>query len=137
MANSTTVYRLPGGRMAVDVTEDKTLATKDQGTVQNIVRDNLTITLPATAAGLNFTIRNGGAPVSGGPVGTGSNYSMIVTVSPNAVDLIEGQEMTAADDKDLINTKATARVGDEVTVIGNGTTGWNAHWIRGVWARQA
>jgi len=44
---------------------------------------------------------------------------------------------TPVDNKDLINTKATAMVGDEVTVTGGDATGWNVTSINGVWAREA
>lgn len=138
MANSTTPYRLPDGRMAVDVTENKTLAIKDQGYVQNVVADGLNITLPATVVGYNFTVRNGGDASTGAPVGSGSNESAIVKITPDAADLIAGIELTASDADSINNTKATARVGDEITLIGNGTTGWNvAAPVKGVWAQIA
>lgn len=139
MANSTTIYSLADGRRAVDVTENKTLAITDQGIVQVVKTDAITVTLPATVVGYNFTVRNGGEKVSeDGPVGAVHNNSVAVKVSPNASDLIAGGEIaTAADDKDYINTKTTAIVGDEVTLVGNGTTGWNVLNQIGVWAREA
>ena len=138
MANSTTPYRLPDGRMAVDVTENKTLAIKDQGYVQNVVADALNITLPATVVGYNYTIRNGGDAPTGAPVGAGSNESAIVKITPSASDLIAGIELTASDDDSINNTKATARVGDEISLVGNGTTGWNVVApVKGIWAQIA
>ncbi len=138
MANSTTVYSLPDGRRAIDVTEAKTLAITDQGIVQVVKYDNAVITLPSTVVGYSFTIANGGVPKTSGPTGTGDNGSAKVSVSPAALDLIAGGEIaTAADDKDYINTKATARVGDEVRIVGNGTTGWNVVGQKGIWAREA
>jgi hypothetical protein len=138
MANPTTLYKLPDGRRAVNVTEAKTLAITDQGIVQNVIADNVAVTLPATVVGYTFTVRNGGVPPTSGPAGAGSNKSAKVFLSPNSVDLIAGGEIaTAADDKDYINTKATANVGDEVSVLGNGTTGWNVSRQKGIWAREA
>lgn len=137
MANPTTLYTLPDGRIAVNVTEAKTLAITDQGVVQNVIYDNAVITLPSTVVGYDFTVRNGGVPKTSGPTGTGDDGSAKVSVSPAALDLIAGMQVTAADDKDFINTKATAKVGDELQLIGNGTTGWNVRRVSGTWAREA
>lgn len=137
MANSTTLYQGNDGRMWEDVTENKVLTLAHQGVVQNVITDAITITLPATSAGARFNIRNGGVPKSGAPAGTGDDFSCLVTVSPNSADKIQGCEITAADDKDLLNTKATARVGDEVQLTGDGVDGYNISYLRGTWARQA
>lgn len=137
MANSTTLYTLPDGRIAVDVTENKTLAITDQGVVQVVKTDAITVTLPATVVGYRYTVRNGGVPKTSGPTGTGDNGSVAVTVSPDAADLIAGMQVTAADNKDFVNTKATARVGDELELVGNGTTGWNVSRVSGIWAKEA
>jgi hypothetical protein len=139
MANSTTLYTLSDGRRAVDVTEAKTLAITDQGTVQVVKTDAIAVTLPATVVGYTFTVMNGGAKISStGPTGAVSDGSVKVSISPNSVDLIAGGEIaTAADDKDYINTKATSHVGDEVTLVGNGTTGWNVTRQKGIWARES
>lgn len=140
MANpaNSTAYRLPDGRMAVNVTEAKTLTVADQGYVQNVIYANGVVTLPATATEGVWTIRNGGVPVSGGPAGTGDDGNQI-SVSPNSSDNIEGGVAgTAIDDKDLINTAATARVGDEVTILNNGrTAGPSCIGSKGIWAREA
>ena len=137
MANSTTLYTLPDGRIAVDVSENKTLAIGDQGVVQNVITDAIVVTLPATVVGYDYVVRNGGDNASGTPTRAGADGSMNVTVSPNAVDLIAGMQVTAADDKDFVNTKTTAKVGDELRVVGNGTTGWNVRQVIGTWAKEA
>lgn len=127
-------------RQSVDVTTNKTLTAADQGIVQNVRADAIVITLPATAAGSCFVIRNGGVQVSGGPTGTGSDGQILVAVSPAAADAIAGNGFTAAVNKDALNTKATAQVGDEITVIGSGAAGvaaWNMREVIGVWAREA
>jgi hypothetical protein len=137
MANSTTLYTLPDGRRAVDVSENKTLAAVDGGVVQNVITDAITVTLPSTAAGLSFTVRNGGDNAAGTPTGAGADGSVAVNLSPAAADLITGVLATPVDNKDLINTKATSMVGDEVTVVGGDANGWNVTAIRGIWAREA
>ena len=137
MANSTTLYRGPDGRTWVDVTENKTLALADCGIVQNVITDAITITLPATAASLSFTIRNGGVPVTGGAAGTGANGTAAVNVSPASADKISGYALTPADNKDLINTKATSKVGDEVSLLADGVDGYTVTRIVGTWAREA
>ena len=138
MANSTTLYVGEGGRTQVDVTENKTLTLADCGIVQNVITDGITVTLPATAAGSAFTIRNGGVPASSSVgMGTGSDFSCLVTVAPNASDKIQGLGFTAADNKAALNTKATARVGDEIQLVGDGVDGYNVVRAKGVWARAA
>lgn len=137
MANSTTLYRGQDGRIWVDVTENKTLALADCGIVQNVLTDAITITLPATAASLNFTVRNGGDADANAAVGSGYNGSMAVNVSPQSGDKISGLALTPADNKDLINTKATAKVGDEVTLLADGTDGYTVVSVKGTWAREA
>lgn len=140
MANDTSPSQgLGNGVNYENIDTSKTLAVADNGVVQNIIADGLTITLPATgAAGLYyFTIRNGGAPKSGAPAGTGDDASVLVTVSPNSSDKISGLGFTAADDKDALNTKATARVGDYITLLSDGVDGWTVVASRGIWARQS
>lgn len=139
MANpaNSTAYRLPDGRMAVNVTEAKTLTVADTGYVQNVIYASGVVTLPSTAAGLYFTVRNGGVPQVSTLAGSGDDGNGI-SISPAALDLIEGGVSgTATDNKDLINTAATARVGDEVSLMGGDADGWNVTQIKGVWAREA
>ena len=139
MANpaNTTAYQLPDGRMAVNVTEAKTLAAADSGYVQNVIYANGAVTLPATAVHGTFIIRNGGVPISGGPSGTGDDGNLI-TVTPNASDNVEGGVSgTATDGKPFENTAATARVGDEITVTNsNLTAGGMASGVKGIWVRN-
>lgn len=137
MANSTTLYVGQDGRTTVDVTENKTLALADCGIVQNVITDAITVTLPATSAGAAFTVRNGGVPKSGAPAGTGDDFSCLVTIAPNASDKIQGNAFSAADNKAALNTKATARVGDEMQLVGDGVDGYNVIRVKGIWARAA
>jgi len=139
MANpaDSTAANLPDGRRYVNVTENKTLAITDQGLVQNVVTDGVTVTLPATVVGYAFTIRNGGDNPTGTPSGAVSDGSALVTVLPNASDLIAGNGYTASDADSINNTKATSKVGDEISLVGNGTTGWNITGSKGTWEQIA
>jgi len=124
-----------GGKSAVEtITAARTLTVEDSGKVFLVGTDALTITLPATVAGVTYTFLNSGAD--------GNN---IITISPNASDAIHGTITLAAsvvvlsgtDDKDLINTKATATTGDTVTIVGDGSTGWMVLASTGIWASEA
>lgn len=140
MANpaNSTAYRLPDGRLAVNVTEAKTLAAKDSGYVQNVTADSVVVTLPAVATQGIWTVRNGGVADTGAPAGSGDDGHAI-TVDCNASDTMAGldKEGTDANGKYLINTAATARVGDEITLINTGATnGGLIHAVKGIWARE-
>ena len=102
-----------------------TMTEGDVGKVTYVDTDAKTITLPATVVGYVYTIVNAGED---GTVG--------VTVSPNANDKIMGVGLTAADDKDLVNTKATAKKGDYIKLLGDGALGWYVIEIEGTWARE-
>jgi hypothetical protein len=127
-----------GGIVYENIDTNKTLALVDNGIVQRVIADAITITLPATTAGACFTILNGGVPASTSiGAGSGGDASALVTVAPNAVDQIAGLNFTAADNKAALNTKATSKVGGFITLVGDGTNGWNVLFARGIWARQA
>lgn len=113
-------------RVWEDVAVDKTLDIQDVGKVMNITVDAKTITLPAVAAGLTFIIRNGGA-----------DAAVAVNVSPDANDKIMGADLAGADNKDRINTKATAKRGDYLKLVYGGATGWLVTVERGTWAAEA
>ncbi len=127
-------------RQSVDVSTNKTLTAADCGIVQNVIADGIVITLPSTADGLAYIIRNGGAKVTNGPAGAVADGTVLVAVSPAAADGITGLGFTATINKDALNTKATSRVGDEITLLGNGTAGvtaWTVLSAKGTWAREA
>jgi hypothetical protein len=125
MANPvfTDAYRGQDGRLWVDVTEAKTLAAEDSGIVQNVKYASAVITLPATATVGCWTIRNGGVAASGTPDGAGDDGNL-VTVTPNGGDTLAGLniEGTESDGGSLVNTAATAKIGDYVTVLNTGAT---------------
>lgn len=142
MANpaNTTAYVGPDGRLWVNVTEAKTLAAADSGYVQNVIYANGVCTGPAAATTGYFTVRNGGVPVTSGPTGTGSNGNLI-SFDPASGDTVIGFNVadgTTADGKQLNNTAATSKVGDEISVLYSANAnGPVVTEIKGVWAREA
>lgn len=103
-----------------------TLTANDSGKHFILDAVDLVATLPATAAGLNFTFT----------VKTISDTTG-ASLSPVAADKIMGAGVTAADDKDLINTAATDAIGDTITLLGDGVDGWIVINKLGTWAREA
>lgn len=125
---------------SVIVTTNKTLTAADQGIVQDVAVDGVIITLPSTAADLEFYIRNKGRVAANTPTGAVQNKAVAVAVSPAAADGFTGNGFTPVVNKDAINTKATASVGDYIRIAGTGTagvTGWYILEASGTWAREA
>lgn len=60
-----------------------------------------------------------------------------LSISPAAADHIRGNGLTSTDNKDLINTGATDRLGDSVTLYCDGADGWVITQIIGTWAKEA
>ena len=58
-------------------------------------------------------------------------------IDPAIADMILGPDITGADNKDLILTKATQRRGDFVILGGNDADGYSTLALRGTWAREA
>jgi hypothetical protein len=108
------------------VTANKTLDEGDNGVVQIVTADAKTITLPSTVVGTSYTIVNGGA-----------DGTILVTVAPAAADKIMGNGFTSADNKAALNTKATAKRGDYIKLLGDGVNGWMVVAVQGTWARAA
>lgn len=103
-----------------------TVDAEDSGKVIWVDTDAVVITLPAVGGISNVIIANAAAyGVSG------------VAISPNAADMIEGADITAADNKDLINTKATANRGDYAVIFDGDANGWTCTRRKGTWAREA
>ena len=119
-------------RAVATVTGNKTLTAADSGIVQNVVVANgssVTVTLPSTALGLSFIIRNGS-----------NNGDVLINVTPQAADGITGLGFTAAASKGAVITAATAQAGDELALVGTGTAGVTAYVVQnavGAWLRQA
>lgn len=60
-----------------------------------------------------------------------------LSISPAAADHIRGNGLTSADNKDLINSGASDRVGDSVRLYCDGVDGWVIDSIIGTWAKEA
>ncbi len=99
---------------------------QDVGKVLNVTTTSV-ITLPATSLAFHFIIRNGGA--DGG---------VLITVSPNAADAIYGADLAGVDNVDRLNTLATAKRGDFISLRGDGLApqpgGYAIVAEKGIWA---
>jgi hypothetical protein len=115
---------LPANVQKATLTDVKTLADTDIGVVQVQTVDAKTITLPSTVVGYSYAIMNGGA-----------DAAVEVTVAPAALDKVYGNGFTATDNKAIVNTKATAKKGDYIKLVGDGVNGWMITEINGIWAR--
>ncbi|MCX5513427.1 hypothetical protein C3941_23850 [Kaistia algarum] len=103
-----------------------TVDAEDAGKWIWVDTDAVVITLPAVEG------------IGGLRIGNIAAYGVSgVAISPAAADMIEGPDITAADNKDLINTKATARRGDFVEIGYGDANGWSVTRKRGTWAREA
>lgn len=57
-----------------------------------------------------------------------------ISVSPNSNDRISGCDLSTNENKDVINTLATARRGDYIKIQYGGANGWSISEMRGTWA---
>lgn len=121
-------YRDPYGEYSVreTISANKTLDIEDNGKVFFVDTDAKVITLPAVATPVNCKIVNIGA------FGT-----VAVNISPNASDKVQGPDLPGTDNKDLINTKATARRGDFARLVTGDANGALVQELRGIWATEA
>ena len=108
------------------VSDNLTLDIQDVGKLLLVDTDAKAITLPAIAAGLKYVIMNA--------LGDGQT---IITISPNANDKIMGADLAGVNDKDRINTKATAKAGDHIILEYGSADGWLVTRERGTWAAEA
>ncbi|MHC4617217.1 MAG: hypothetical protein ACYTEQ_05630 [Planctomycetota bacterium] len=108
--------------------DNYTTLADDNGKIIYVDTDTKIITLIATVAGYKITVVNIAA------AGTA-----LIEVDFNAADQNLGGCGLAAggDGKKLSNTKATAKRGDYLTFIGDGSAGWNLVDKRGIWAQEA
>ena len=98
----------------------------DSGKTFTSKTDGMVFTLPAIAIGNVFTFVN-----------TATDGANTFTVSPNSSDgiLYLG---SLTDNKDVINTKSTSKVGDYVTIASlNSTAHWTVVDVQGVWAKES
>ena len=100
--------------------------TTDSGKTFLSNTKDVVFTLPAIAIGNVFTFIN-----------TGADGQNNLTISPNSSDgiLYVGG---LVDNKDLINTLATSKVGDYVKIAAlNSTAHWTVVEAQGVWAKES
>ena len=99
--------------------------TTDSGQTFTSKTDGMVFTLPAIAIGNVFTFVN-----------TAADGVNTFTISPNSSDgiLYLG---ALTDDSDVINTQATSKVGDYVTIASlNSVVFWTVVDVQGVWAKS-
>ena len=103
--------------VVISTDSGKTLLSKTKDVV---------FTLPAIAVGNVYTFVN-----------TAEDGVNNLTISPNASDgILYLGGLT--DDKDLINTQSTSKVGDYVTIASlNSTVFWTVVDAQGVWAKES
>ena len=98
----------------------------DSGSTITSTLDGFIATLPSIATGNTVTFVN-----------MADDGEAEFSISPAAVDSIT-YAGSAVDDKDLINTKATSKKGDSVTLASlDGTVSWQVVAVRGIWAKEA
>ena len=99
----------------------------DSGKTFTSKTKDVVFTLPAIAVGNVFTFVN-----------TAADGTNNLTISPNSSDGIT-YKGSSTDNKDLINTKSTSKVGDFVTLqaMNGDVTAWQVTAIQGVWAKES
>jgi hypothetical protein len=98
----------------------------DSGKTLVSTLDAIVYTLPSIAIGNTITFVN-----------MADDGQAALNISPAALDGIT-YAGSSTDDKDLINTKATAKKGDFVTLASlDGVVAWQVVAARGVWAKEA
>ena len=103
-----------------------TVANGDSGKTLTSKTDGVIFTLPAISIGRIVTFVN-----------TAQDGVNTLTISPAAADgVLYAGSLTDA--KDLINTKATSKVGDFITLASlNSLVFWTVVDAQGVWAKEA
>lgn len=126
--NADGTVRPIGSKFTRIITESTTLTPAESGTtlIADLTTD-IIVTLPATQAGLEYTLIVG--QVTGG---TEVGHAF----SPNANDKIIGGGLSPADDKDVRCSRASDVAGDLLTVVGDGSLGWYIKRKIGTWARE-
>jgi len=103
-----------------------TVVNADSGKTFTSKTKDVVFTLPAISIGRVFTFVN-----------TGSDGTNNLTISPNANDgILYAGSLT--DDKDIINTQATSKVGDYIVCASlNSTAHWTVVAVQGVFAKES
>jgi hypothetical protein len=66
----------------------------------------------------------------------GAYGTVQISLSPNASDKVMGPDIAGTDNKDLINTKATAQRGDYIVYSNGHADGPVVSAMRGTWATE-
>jgi len=104
----------------------KTLDIEDCGKAM-VCTITTVVTLPAVATGLNFVLVNG----------SGQLGVVQISVDPAAADMIKAPDVGGVDNKDYINTLATAKPGDRVELMYESVNGYIVTKQIGTWAAEA
>lgn len=116
-----------GGGRYLTKAANYTVVAGDTGTTIFVTADAVVITMPAIADGVDRV-----AVVNAGAYG-----AQLVEIAPQAADKIQMPGLTATDDKSVLNTKATAQRGDQVTLNLGDADGYFGTEVRGVFAMEA
>lgn len=122
------VFRDPYGAYTIRETlaANKTLDIEDNGKVFFVNTDAVVVTLPSVATPINAKIVN-----------IGAFGAVKLSIDPAAADKVQGPDLPGTDNKDLINTKATAKRGDFVVLTTGDANGAVVAELRGTWATEA
>lgn len=117
---------LVDGNAEIKTANYTVVVNDDSGKTLVSALDGIVYTLPSIAIGETVTFVN-----------MADDGQAALNISPAALDGIT-YAGSATDDKDLINTKATAKKGDYVTLASlDGVVAWQVVDARGVWAKEA
>ena len=102
------------------------VVTTDSGKTFTSKTDGTVFTLPSIAIGNTVTFVN-----------TARDGTNTLTVSPAAADGVT-YAGSSTDNKDIINTKATSKEGDYITLASlDGIVAWQVVDVKGIWAKEA
>lgn len=109
---------------------DTTLAPQDFPAIVKVTGTaTVVITLPPAARvkGASITLIGVAATAAGAGL----------TLDVPSSDTMNGNGFTAAAGKGAVNSQATSRAGDSITVVSDGGTAWYITAVTGTWAREA
>ncbi len=116
---------LVGATVAKEVSYTVVITT-DSGKTFTSKTNGVVFTLPSIAIGNTVTFVN-----------MGEDGQNTFTVSPAAIDGVT-YAGSSTDNKDIINTKATSKKGDYITLASlDGVVAWQVVEVKGIWAKQA
>lgn len=120
--------QVSGIRRTVNLAAATQVLTAAQSGQKFVGAVDAVFTLPAAAAGTKGVWYE----FECGALSSGTGLS----ISPNASDHIRGAGLTSTDNKDLINSGATDRLGDMARLYCDGVDGWVIEHLVGTWAKE-